>query len=92
MLWIYLLARLFYRDSRAPLSAMGIAALVLLVLDPRALFDASFEMTFLAVLAIGGIGMPLLARALSKSALDAGFHRLRPATGPGAGTVAARCG
>jgi len=64
MLWIYLLARLFYRDSRAPLNAMGIAALVLLMLDPRALFDASFQMTFLAVLAIGGIGMPLLERTL----------------------------
>jgi competence protein ComEC len=64
MLWIYLLARLFYRDSRAPLNAMGIAALALLLADPRALFDASFQMTFLAVLTIGGIGMPLLERTL----------------------------
>jgi len=62
MLWIYLLARLFYRDSRAPLNAAGIAALVLLLLDPRALFDASFQMTFIAVLAIAGIGLPLLER------------------------------
>ena len=62
MLWIYLVARLFYRNSRAPLNAIGIAALVLLALDPRALFDPSFQMTFLAVLAIGGIGMPLLER------------------------------
>lgn len=66
MLWIYLLARLFYRDSRAPLNALGIAALVLLVLDPRTLFDASFQMTFLAVLTIGGIGMPLLERTLER--------------------------
>ncbi|MGO9439928.1 MAG: ComEC/Rec2 family competence protein [Terriglobales bacterium] len=62
MLWIYLLARLFYRDSRAPLNAAGIAALVLLLLNPRVLFDASFQMTFIAVLAIAGIGLPLLER------------------------------
>ena len=62
MLWIYLLARLFYRDSRALLNAAGIAALVLLLLDPRTLFDASFQMTFIAVLAIAGIGLPLLER------------------------------
>jgi len=66
MLWIYLLARLFYRDSRAPLNALGIAALALLVLDPRTLFEASFQMTFLAVLTIGGIGMPLLERTLER--------------------------
>ncbi|HYN14235.1 MAG TPA: ComEC/Rec2 family competence protein [Terriglobales bacterium] len=66
MLWIYLVARLFYRDSRAPLNALGIAALVLLVLDPRALFDPSFQMTFIAVLTIGGIGMPLLERTLER--------------------------
>ncbi len=66
MLWIYLLARLLYRDSRAPLNALGIAALALLVLDPRALFDPSFQMTFIAVLAIGGIGLPLLERTLER--------------------------
>ena len=64
MLWIYLAARLFYRNSRAPLNAAGVAALVLLLADPRALFDASFQMTFTAVLAIGGIGVPLLERTL----------------------------
>lgn len=64
MLWVYLMARLFYRNSRAPLNAAGIATFVLLLADPRALFDASFEMTFAAVLAIGAIGLPLLERAL----------------------------
>ncbi len=64
MLWIYLAARLFYRNSRAPLNAAGVAALGLLLADPRALFDASFQMTFTAVLAIGGIGVPLLERTL----------------------------
>jgi competence protein ComEC len=66
MLWIYLLARLFYRDSRAPLNAGGLAALVLLVLDPQTLFDASFQMTFLAVLTIAGIGIPLMERSLER--------------------------
>jgi competence protein ComEC len=61
MLGLYLGARLVYRD-RAPLNAVGAAALILLVLDPRALFDAGFQLTFLAVIAIAGIGVPLLER------------------------------
>ena len=64
MLWIYLAARLCYRGSRARLNAAGIAALALLLADPRVLFDASFQMTFIAVLAIAGIGVPLLERTL----------------------------
>jgi competence protein ComEC len=61
MLAIYLGARLLYRD-RAALNAVGIAALLLLALDPRVLFDSSFQLTFGAVLAIAGIGVPLLRR------------------------------
>ena len=61
MLGIYLGARLLYRD-RAPLNAVGAAALILLVLDPRALFDSGFQLTFLAVIAIAGLGVPLLER------------------------------
>ncbi len=61
MLAVYLGARLLYRD-RAALNAVGVAALVLLALDPRLLFDASFQLTFGAVLAIAGIGVPLLRR------------------------------
>jgi competence protein ComEC len=61
MLGLYLGARLVYRD-RAPLNAVGAAALILLALDPRALFDAGFQLTFLAVIAIAGIGVPLLER------------------------------
>ena len=66
MLWVYLVARLFYRGSRAPLNAGGIAALALLLVDPNVLFDASFQMTFIAVLAIGGIAVPLLERSLER--------------------------
>ena len=61
MLAIYLGARLLYRD-RAPLNAVGLAGLILLAADPRALFDASFQLTFLSVAAIAGIAVPLLAR------------------------------
>lgn len=61
MLAIYLGTRLLYRE-RAPLNAVAVAGLLLLAVDPRALFDASFQLTFLSVLAITGIGVPLLER------------------------------
>ncbi|MGH8701808.1 MAG: ComEC/Rec2 family competence protein, partial [Burkholderiales bacterium] len=61
MLALYLGARFFYRD-RAVLNATGAAAVVLLLIDPGALFDASFQLTFLSVLAIAGIGLPLIER------------------------------
>ncbi|HZR32935.1 MAG TPA: ComEC/Rec2 family competence protein [Terriglobales bacterium] len=61
MLTFYLGARLLYRD-RAPVNSIGGAALAVLVIDPRSLLDPSFQLTFLAVLAIAGIGLPLLER------------------------------
>jgi competence protein ComEC len=56
---IYLGAKLFYRE-RSPLNAIGAAALGLLFLSPGALLQASFQMTFLCVLLIAGIGVPFL--------------------------------
>jgi competence protein ComEC len=58
---IYLGTRLLYRD-RAMVNALGAAALAVLVFDPRQLFTASFQMTFLCVLIVAAIGMPLLER------------------------------
>src|SRR5271166_5391538 len=58
---IYLVTRLLYRD-RAMLNALGAAALGLLVLDPRQLFTASFQMTFLCVLIVAAVGVPLVER------------------------------
>lgn len=58
---VYLGTRLLYRD-RAMLNALGAAALVLLVFDPRQLFTASFQMTFVCVLIVAGIGIPVLQR------------------------------
>jgi competence protein ComEC len=63
MVTIYLLGRLVYRQ-RSPMNAIGLAALCLLALSPRSLFDSSFQMTLLAVLAIAGIAAPLLERSI----------------------------
>ena len=61
MLSIYLLGRVFYRD-RSALNATGFAALVVLALTPHAWFEPSFQLTFLALLAIAGISIPILDR------------------------------
>lgn len=61
MLSLFLVARLLYRD-RSGLNATGFAALVVLALSPSALFDAGFQLTFLALLAITGISLPLLEK------------------------------
>lgn len=61
MLLFYLVTRLLYRD-RAPVNAVAGAALGILILEPRALLDPSFQLTFLSVLAIAGIGVPIIER------------------------------
>lgn len=71
---IFLLARLLFRE-RGVLNALGAAALGVLVWSPSALFEASFQMTFLAILAIGGIAVPLGERTFLPYAQAAG--RLR---------------
>jgi competence protein ComEC len=58
---IFLGTRLLYR-SRSLVNALGAAALGLLVFDPRQLLTASFQMTFLCVLIVGAIGLPLIER------------------------------
>ena len=80
MVTLYLIGRLVYRERNA-LNTIGFAALCLLAFSPRSLFDSSFQMTLLAVVAIGGIAAPLLqatihpylaaARQLRLTALDA---------------------
>jgi competence protein ComEC len=67
---IYLGTRLLHRD-RAMVNALGAAALGLLILDPRQLFTASFQMTFVCVLIVAAIGIPILQRTsqLQKQAL-----------------------
>ena len=59
---IFLLARLLSRE-RNVMNALGAAALAVLAWSPGALFEASFQMTFLAIVAIGGIAIPLGERS-----------------------------
>ena len=61
---VYLFSRILYRE-RAALNAIGIAAVGVLIHNPSALFDSSFQMTFLAVLAIAGVAMPLIEFTLA---------------------------
>ncbi|HZY63966.1 MAG TPA: ComEC/Rec2 family competence protein [Edaphobacter sp.] len=61
MVAIFLVARLLSRE-RNVLNALGAAALGVLVWSPSSLFEASFQMTFLAIIAIGGIAVPLWER------------------------------
>lgn len=58
---VFLVARLLSRE-RSVLNAMGAAALAEMVVSPSSLFEASFQMTFLVVLAIAGIAVPLAER------------------------------
>ena len=77
------------------LNALGAAALGVLVWSPAALFEASFQMTFLAIVAIGGIAVPLgersfLPYAVRPSTLgQVGGHRLAAARGAVSRDVAA---
>ena len=61
MLVLYLNARAFYR-SGSMLNALGAAAFGLLVLDPKALLSASFQLTFLCVFLIAAAAAPWLDR------------------------------
>ena len=61
MLALHLGARLLYR-RKSILNTIGAAALALLIVDPTALLGASFQLSFLCVLVIAGIGTPLLER------------------------------
>jgi competence protein ComEC len=61
MIAVYLGARLLYRE-RSMLNALGAAALALMLLDPQTVLGASFQLTFLCVLAIAATGVPILER------------------------------
>src|SRR6201996_45943 len=79
----YLIARWLGRET-GPLNALGIAAVGILAVDPRALFEASFQMTTLVIIAAAGLARPIEARSfhaharalrnLQIIALDANIH------------------
>ncbi len=70
MCGVYLGTRLLYRN-RAMINALGAAAMALLMWDPRQLFTASFQMTFICVMIVAAVGIPILQRTsqLYKQAL-----------------------
>jgi competence protein ComEC len=74
---VFLLARLLGRD-RDSLNALGAAVLAMLALAPSSLFDASFQMTVLVILAIAGIAVPLAAWTPLGNARVAQLAFLRP--------------
>ena len=58
-LTLFTVARYFYRQRR-PLNLLAAVALGFLLLDPGQLFDASFQLTFLAVAFLGAFATPLI--------------------------------
>src|SRR6201999_666747 len=64
MITLFLIGRLLWRE-RIALNAIGFAALGLLAAKPAALFDAGFQMTLLAVLAIAGVAVPIAEKTFA---------------------------
>jgi competence protein ComEC len=60
-LTLFLFGRYLYRRPRI-VNLLAFIAIVFLVLDPQQLFEASFQLSFLAVALIGGVAIPLLER------------------------------
>lgn len=56
---LYLIARFFFRRGRV-LNLLAAVALVYLLCDPGELTDASFQLSFLCVAALGALAIPLL--------------------------------
>ncbi len=60
-LTLYLIGRYFFRRPRV-VNLLALIALVFLLLDPQQLFEASFQLSFLAVALIGGLALPVVER------------------------------
>ncbi len=56
---LYLIARFFFRRTRV-LNLLAAISIVYLLWDPAQLYDASFQLSFLSVAAIGALAAPLL--------------------------------
>ncbi len=81
---LYVLARYFYRRGRF-LNLLAAAAIVYLIADPGQLFESGFQLSFLAVAAIGALAVPVLeatsapySRALHGIAEPSRDPRLEP--------------
>ncbi len=64
MVTLYLLGRLIFRERHA-LQALGLAGLLLMAANPRALAGSSLQMTLLTVIAIGGLAAPFAERTFA---------------------------
>jgi competence protein ComEC len=71
MLAVFLVARLLSR-GRNSLNALGAAAVAMLLWSPSSLFEAGFQMTLLAILAIAGLAVPLGRATFLRHATVAG--------------------
>jgi len=58
---MFVVARYFYRRGRL-LNLLAAVAIGFLLLDPEQMFEASFQLSFLAVAALGALALPLLER------------------------------
>jgi competence protein ComEC len=56
---LYLVARFFFRRGRV-INLLAAVAIVYFLADPAELFDASFQLSFLSVAAIGALAAPVL--------------------------------
>src|SRR5262249_12737955 len=64
---LYLIARFFFRRGRV-MNLLAAVALIYLTWDPDQLFDASFQLSFLSVAAIGALVAPLFETTLTPKA------------------------
>lgn len=58
---LFMIGRLLYREARI-LNVLAAVAIGFLLLDPEQIFDASFQLSFLAVGFIGAFAVPLIER------------------------------
>ena len=73
-LTLFMIGSYFYRERR-PLNLLAAVAMGFLVADPEQLFDASFQLTFLAVAFLGAFAAPMIAA--TSGPLAAGLRELR---------------
>lgn len=64
---LFLLGGAFYRKPRV-LNVLAAVGLAFLIFDPEQLFEPSFQLSFLAVAAIGGLAAPVLERTADRLA------------------------
>ena len=80
---LYLLGRACFRRARV-MNLLAAVALVYLAWDPAQIFEASFQLSFLAVAAIGALAAPLLGRDRNALRARAAGHRQSgPGSAPG---------